>query len=62
MFRFSDLEKKLKQKFFFSENFDFVPRHNKVILNCGELHKEGMLLSQKKFSKNLIGFEIFAMF
>ena len=29
-----------KIQFFFSENFDFVPSHNKFIPNCGELHKE----------------------
>ena len=41
MFRFSDLQKKWEQKLiFFSENFDFVPSHNKFIPNCGELHKE----------------------
>ena len=25
---------------FFSENFNFVPSHNKFIPNCGKLHKE----------------------
>ena len=35
------LRKKMGAKIdFFSENFNFEPRHNKVISNCGELHKE----------------------
>ena len=29
-----------KIRFFFSENFNFLPSHNKFIQNCGELHKE----------------------
>ena len=40
MFLFFDIEKNGVKFDFFSENFSFIPSHNKFIPNCGDLHKE----------------------
>ena len=50
MFRFSFFLK-WKKNFFFSESFNFEPRHNEVIPNCGELNKKYYCL-KKIFQNN----------